>query len=154
MSRALLLIVVAVLLAGVSTPRSVEASCGDWLQHSGSASMSVVEPPAMRSSDLNPGQTGTPVNGMTSHGAHESAGPSVPVKPCDGPLCGQLPTLPIQMPTVPTAERPHHDAIWKHASPSMSSGQFLCGVQDGSADVQPGFSLGIDRPPQMTLILA
>ncbi|CAD77151.1 hypothetical protein [Rhodopirellula baltica] len=154
MLRALLLTVVAVLLAGVSTPRSVEASCGDWLQHSGSASMSVVEPPAMRSSDLKPIQPGTPLNGTVSHGGQESAGQSIPVKPCDGPLCGQLPTLPVQLPTVPPAERPHHDAIWKQASPGMCSGQFLCRLQDGSADVQPGFSLGIDRPPQMTLSLA
>ncbi|KLU07416.1 putative transmembrane protein [Rhodopirellula islandica] len=161
MSRVLFPFVVAVLLAGVSTPRSVEASCGDWLQHSGSTSIVAAQPSSMRISEGGNSESGTQQNrhlemaqqGLPSQRLPSRGLPSqsVPAKPCDGPLCGQLPVLPIPAPMIPVAERPHHDAVWKAGAESVRLGEFLCRSQEDSMDVQPGFSLGIDRPPQMTL---
>ncbi|WDQ17232.1 hypothetical protein [Rhodopirellula sp. P2] len=161
MSRVLFPFVVAVVLASVSTPRSVEASCGDWLQHSGSTSMVAAQQSSMRISGAENRESEAqldqhremPQQDLPSQRLPIQRLPSqsVPAKPCDGPLCGQLPVLPIPAPMIPVAERPHHDAVWKAGAESVRLAEFLCRSREDSVDVQPGFSLGIDRPPQMTL---
>ncbi|PHQ33859.1 hypothetical protein [Rhodopirellula bahusiensis] len=153
MPRVLILIVVAVLLAGVLTPRSAEASCGDWLQHSGGTSMVTSNQSSVRFSERQTGEPGAPSSHELTEGSQGVAGQPVPAKPCDGPLCGQLPTLPIPAPMLPSAERPQHDAVWKEASLRVRVGQFVRRSQEEAADVQQGFLMGIDRPPQATLSL-
>jgi hypothetical protein len=155
MSRVLFSSVVVVLLAGVLTPRSVDASCGDWLQHSGSVSGVTVQQ-ASKSHSVQPVQRQLPpadfaaprtdVLGLPS--------PSVPAKPCDGPLCGQLPSFPLPAPMVPLAERPHHDAVWKACSQTLRVGGFQHRRWEQSVDLPRGVVIEIDRPPQGTFPLA
>lgn len=108
-------------LLGVCTPQSVQASCGDWLQHAAS-----------------PADTDT-------MGADRTP---PPMAPCHGPQCRQSPRDPGPLPASPSVDRHHHDAAWLRQAGVAAD---LLDAEWFVADrlfLPDGYRMGIERPPQ------
>ncbi|MCA9135669.1 MAG: hypothetical protein KDB00_02895 [Planctomycetales bacterium] len=125
MHRYLPLIAIAVFAVGVSSSRSVHASCGDWLAHPGEMSLAAVENPA----------------------------DEVPPSPrrCNGPLCRQSPSgpIPTPTPTSPKIQRDYSVAICdaqRKPELSLMEGRIETGV---FFYLPSGHGMPIERPPQV-----
>ncbi|TWT73983.1 hypothetical protein CA85_08660 [Allorhodopirellula solitaria] len=119
MLRIFPLAVFFVILLGVCAPRSVQASCGDWLQHADSM-----------------------------QDTEEAATAPAPAEPCHGPACGQSPTGKDPLPAIPGIERHHHDAALlcqERVMQASLDAQSRCGDR---LLLPSGYRMAIERPPQ------
>jgi hypothetical protein len=122
MLRNLLLIACFSISMGAVAPRSVDASCGDWLAHSGQSA--VADQPTAAAKDVPPARS------------------------CNGPLCKQSPVPPMPMPTPPTSERQHHEAACISGSGSAVCLNPVPFFDALAVELPSGHRLDVDRPPQ------